>query len=627
MFGLSTASDAPTENAAAHHVRVLPARSAAAFSPRFCSSSVPTTARAQVTDATVKGRVVDASGDILPGAVVTARHADTGIRREATSDAAGTFLLAGLTPGVYSLGADVAGFRPFSQDGLRLTVGETADVTITLGLANVQESVEVTAGAVTVAVSREGRLSDTFGRTEVQNLPLPQRDVFLLPRMSAGAAFIPGAANSTKLSSSPVIAVNGNRYRGNNYVLDGAMNTNPNNTGEPAIVPALEAVEEVQVQTLNFAAEFGRGNGAVINVQTRSGTNQVRGRAWEYFRSDALNARNYFSATTPPQTFNQFGTTLGGPILRNQTFFFGSYEGTRNQVERPFAFQVETPELRDYVLRTAPDSVAARLLRDFPAPAPDRGSDGALPRSARAGDAGRHHPGDRPRQRPDLGRRPLRPVPRARRPRARHDAAPVGALDRRAPARRGRHQLLGGDARPRAARQPRPVRGLLRQPQRRRAADPRPRRQRRADVLPDHQHDARCRGRGRADRQHHRHHRAVRRRLREHDAAAHVRDPRRADARARRARHPRRRGSAAGHQGPVDRPADRRLVHVHDAGQLRRRSAVPPAADRRSGHAASRPPSRATSRSTSPACSSRTSGRSTRGSASASACATTTSAP
>ena len=162
-------------------------------------------AAAQVTDATVKGRVVDASGDILPGAVVTARHADTGIRREATSDGAGTFLLAGLTPGVYSLGADVTGFRPFVKDGLRLTVGETADVTITLGLANVRESVDVTAGAVTVAVSREGRLSDTFGRAEVQNLPLAQRDVFLLPRMSAGAAFIPGAANSTKLSSSPVL--------------------------------------------------------------------------------------------------------------------------------------------------------------------------------------------------------------------------------------------------------------------------------------------------------------------------------------------------------------------------------------------------------------------------------------
>ena len=98
----------------------------------------------------------------------------------------------------------------------------------------------------------------------------------------------------------------------------------------------------------------------------------LSGRVWEYFRSDALNARNHFSSITPPQTFNQFGTTLGGPILRNQTFFFGSYEGTRNQVERPFAFQVETPELRDYVLRTSPNSVAAELLRDFPAPSRSR---------------------------------------------------------------------------------------------------------------------------------------------------------------------------------------------------------------------------------------------------------------
>ena len=90
------------------------------------------------------------------------------------------------------------------------------------------------------------------------------------------------------------MTVNGNRYRGNNYVLDGAMNSNPNNSGEPAIVPSSEAVEEVQVQTLNFAAEFGRGNGAVINVQVRAGNNKLRGRVWEFHRNDALNASNHF---------------------------------------------------------------------------------------------------------------------------------------------------------------------------------------------------------------------------------------------------------------------------------------------------------------------------------------------
>ncbi len=188
--------------------------------------------------------------------------------------------------------------------------------------------------------------------------------------MSAGATAIPGAASSTKLSSSPVVTVNGNRYRGNNYVLDGAMNTNPNNSGEPAIVPSLESVEEVQVQTLNFASEFGRGNGAVINIQTRSGTNQLRGRAWEYHRHAALNAANYFATDRPPQVFNQFGANVGGPLRHNRTFFFGSYEGTRNDIGRSYAFQVETPELRDYVLQQSPSSVAARLLREFPAPSP-----------------------------------------------------------------------------------------------------------------------------------------------------------------------------------------------------------------------------------------------------------------
>ena len=97
---------------------------------------------------------------------------------------------------------------------------------------------------------------------------------------------------------------------------------------------------------------------------------------WEYHRNDALNARNYFATTTPPQNFNQFGGTFGGPLQKNRTFFFGSYEATRNEMSRPLAFQVETPELRDYVQRTAPNSVAARLLRDFPAPAPAPGING-----------------------------------------------------------------------------------------------------------------------------------------------------------------------------------------------------------------------------------------------------------
>jgi Carboxypeptidase regulatory-like domain len=337
---------------------------------------VPTTSRAQLTEASLKGTVVDSLGQVIPGSSVTVTHVATGQTRTTTTDASGAFLLAGLQPGVYGVAAQAEGFRPFKQADLKLAVGQTVEMTIPLSIVTLSQEVSVTATAARVATATEGRLSDTYSKTVIDDMPLPQRDIFLVTKMSAGATLIPGAASSTKLSSSPVVTVNGNRYRGNNYVLDGSMNSNPNNSGEPAIVPSLESVEEVQVQTANFASEFGRGNGAVINIQTKSGTNTFHGRTWEFHRDDALNAKNYFATEKPSLNFNQYGTNLGGPILKNRTFFFGSYEGTRNEVGRPYAFQVETPEFRDYVFSTAPDSVAARLLREFPAPTPSAGING-----------------------------------------------------------------------------------------------------------------------------------------------------------------------------------------------------------------------------------------------------------
>ena len=283
-------------------------------------------ALAQITEATLQGRVVDATGQVLVGAVVTARKDSTGQERSVNTDDTGSFTLASLSPGSYTVAVQVTGFKFYQQRDVTLNVGRTTEISIKLEVGGVEETVEVAAEAETIAVSREGRVADTFTQRLVTELPLPQRDVFLLPKLSAGATAIPGAANSTKLTNSPVITVNGNRYRGNNYVLDGSMNTNPNNTGEPAIVPNSESIEEAQIQTSNFSAEFGRGNGAVINLRTKSGTNQLHGKLWEYHRNAALNARNFFAEERSPQTFNQFGANVGGPIFKNRTFFFGSYE-------------------------------------------------------------------------------------------------------------------------------------------------------------------------------------------------------------------------------------------------------------------------------------------------------------
>lgn len=325
---------------------------------------------AQYTESGLRGIIIDSDNNIVSGASVKIRNESTGWNREVVTRQEGIFSAAGLAPGLYTIEVSASGFKTYRQESTKLNAGTTADIKIKLEVGDVQEAMTVSSGGGVVQTSTEARVSDTFQNREVLSMPLPQRDVFMLPKLSAGATAIPGAASSTKLTNSPVITVNGNRYRGNNYVLDGAINTNPNNTGEPTLVPALDSLEEVQVQTSNFSTEYGRGNGAVINLRTKSGTNRIHGKLWEYHRNAALNARNFFSDNVPPLVFNQFGANIGGPVKKDKSFYFGSYEGTRNAVGRPVTFLVETPQIRNYVVNNLPNSVAAQLYKNFPASTP-----------------------------------------------------------------------------------------------------------------------------------------------------------------------------------------------------------------------------------------------------------------
>jgi hypothetical protein len=328
------------------------------------------TLHAQLTEATLKGIVRDPSGAVIVQAAVSVVHLASGLSRAGATDHSGNFVLTGLPPGAYRATIQAPQFQTLTQSGLRLGAGQTVDSAFTLTLGAAGDTIHVTASTAELALSRDARLAENFDQRQILELPVPQRDVFGLPKLSAGATAIPGAASSTKLTNSPVITVNGNRYRGNEFVLDGAINVNPNNTGEPAIVPTLDSVEEVQVQTGNFSSEFGRGNGSVVNLRTRSGGNEIHGRAWAYHRNTALNARNFFAPSRPPVVYNQSGANLGGPIRHNRTFYFLSYEATRNAVGSPQVFQVETPEFRDYVRRVNPNGVASRLLDRQPAPVP-----------------------------------------------------------------------------------------------------------------------------------------------------------------------------------------------------------------------------------------------------------------
>ena len=341
----------------------------------FVAGIAPVT-HAQLTDSTLKGLVSDPNGARISNSVATVISENTKETRSATTDHDGRFVITSLSPGSYTLQVTAPGFKTFNEKNVLLNVGQATELEISLQVGEVKETVEVSAEASKVPVAMDARLSDTIERTKIAELPVAQRDVFGLTRLSAGATAIPGAANSTKLTNSPVVTVNGNRYRGNDYVLDGSMDTNPNNTGEPAIVPSLDSVEEVQVQTGNFSGEFGRGNGSVVNIRTKSGTNSFHGKAWDYTRNAAANALNYFATQQTALVYNQFGANIGGPVIKDKTFFFGSYEGTRNANGQPNVFQVETPEFRNYVFQNYPNGIAASLLRKSPAPNPQLGTGG-----------------------------------------------------------------------------------------------------------------------------------------------------------------------------------------------------------------------------------------------------------
>jgi hypothetical protein len=295
---------------------------------------------------------------------LSATNESTGINRKAITADDGSFNIPDLPPGRYAFEVKAQGYKTFVQSHLELNVGTTTEVNARLEVGQIQETVEVSAQESQVAVSTDGRLSDTLQTTQITDLPISVRDVFFLPSLNAGATNIPGANFSHKMTNSPTVTVNGNRYRGNNYVLDGSMNTNTLNEGEPGIVPSLESIEEVQVQTGNFSSEYGRGNGSVVNMRTRSGTNEFHGKAWEYLKNASMNARNYFATQITPQVFNQYGARFGGPIARNKAFFFGSFEGTRNALAQALSYQVSPfPHSNSEIQR--PVNISFPLLNEW----------------------------------------------------------------------------------------------------------------------------------------------------------------------------------------------------------------------------------------------------------------------
>jgi len=282
----------------------------------------------------IVGVVTDSTGGVVPGAMVKATEVGTGFVRSIATGADGQYVLPSLRPTQYDLTAEATGFRSFRRSGLELLANQSLTLNITLEVGAVTETVNVAGAAVQVDTSTS-TLSGVVDRERILEMPLNGRDVARLATMVPGAVLISVSAESGKsIPGGLRLSSNGSRTGSVFYRLDGATNTDTYYQ-ENQTFPFPDAIQEFSIQTSNFAAGYGGNSGAVVNVVTRSGTNEFHGGAFEFVRNRVFNARNTFSATQDFLKRNQFGAFGGGPILlpgydgRNKTFFFMGWQGTR----------------------------------------------------------------------------------------------------------------------------------------------------------------------------------------------------------------------------------------------------------------------------------------------------------
>jgi hypothetical protein len=291
-----------------------------------------TPSEAQVATGTILGTVTDATGGAVPGATVTATNLDTQYTRSATTDGEGQYAFRLMPLGHYKVDVTLDGFKNFSQSGIQVEVGRNARVDAKIEPGNISEMVAVVADAPLVETSSSA-LSRAVGQNEVLYLPLVNRDLYTLLNITSGVT-----SNDTSNSlggPEQTTTINGSQKAqiGTvNFQLDGGNNTaGLRGTGNPA--PNPEAVQEFRVITSSYAAEYGRYPAGVVDVVTKSGTNQLHGAAFEFFRDESLNARRWAppggTSTVEPLDRNQYGAAIGGPLRTDRTFYFGSYSGLR----------------------------------------------------------------------------------------------------------------------------------------------------------------------------------------------------------------------------------------------------------------------------------------------------------
>ncbi|HYR91881.1 MAG TPA: carboxypeptidase regulatory-like domain-containing protein [Terriglobia bacterium] len=333
-------------------------------------------AGAQTSSATLSGTVMDSQGAVVPDVAITVSSTATGLKRQAATNSEGLFTVPLLPPGIYSLHAEREGFSVVEIEGIELPVAGQISRNIILQVGGIRETVNVSA-APPLLQTDTSALADVVNNRQVDLLPINGRDFRRLTTL------LPGAAPRSQRGSLGSFTINGQREKANIFLIDGVDNNDSFRnqssfnqggvTGAPATLLPVDAIGEFSLQTQG-SAEYGRNSGAIVNIVLKSGTNDFHGAAYDFLRNDNFDARNFFERAKNEFRNNNFGGVLGGPIIKNRTFFFGGYEGQREFVFSPSVVRV--PDAANLsAARTAnaaaglqENALSTGLLQFFPQP-------------------------------------------------------------------------------------------------------------------------------------------------------------------------------------------------------------------------------------------------------------------
>jgi len=304
-------------------------------------------ASAQATSGTLSGTVKDGTGAVLPGVTIVITNTDTQLTRTIVTDPRGHYAAPDLPPGPYSVKGTLQGFNSALRTGITLTVGAEAVLDLELNLGKLSDEVIVVAEAKTVD-TQTASTGGLISTAQIEGLPLNGRSFVELANLTPGVQLTQTGGQSTSTGLGAKLSVNGSRYTSNLFTLDGTnLNDQFSQAGSASgNVLGVEAVREFQVLTNSFSAEYGHHTGGIINAATKSGTNSLHGSVFEFHRDDAIDAKNYFDQEKPPFARNQFGYSVGGPIITSRTFFFTTYEALRERLGQTNLFTVPSESVR-----------------------------------------------------------------------------------------------------------------------------------------------------------------------------------------------------------------------------------------------------------------------------------------